>query len=41
MNILITGAAGYIGGKLVQELCEKEWVTGIVGTDIQEPVFQN
>jgi hypothetical protein len=26
MNILVTGAAGYIGGKLVKILCRKDWV---------------
>lgn len=41
MNILITGAAGYIGGKLVAVLCEKDWVNAVVGTDIQEPVYRN
>lgn len=39
MNILITGAAGYIGGKLVEHLCEQDWVSAVVGTDINEPAF--
>jgi UDP-glucose 4-epimerase len=37
MRILVTGAAGYIGGKLVETLCQKEWVDAVVGTDIREP----
>ncbi len=37
MRILVTGAAGYIGGKLVETLCQKEWVEAVVGTDIREP----
>lgn len=41
MNILVTGAAGYIGGKMVKALCEKEWVKTVVGMDIQEPDFQH
>lgn len=39
MNILVTGAAGYIGGRLVEHLCEQDWVSAVVGTDINEPVF--
>lgn len=41
MNILVTGAAGYIGGKMVKALCEKEWVKTVVGMDIQEPDFHH
>ena len=36
---LITGASGYIGGKLVEHLCEQDWVSVVVGTDINEPAF--
>lgn len=36
MRILITGAAGYIGHKLVEALVKKDWVEAVVGTDIQE-----
>ncbi len=39
MNILVTGAAGYIGGRLVEYLCEQDWVQTIMGTDINEPAF--
>jgi len=39
MNILVTGAAGYIGGKIVKSLCKKDWVDTVVGTDINEPAF--
>ena len=41
MKILITGAAGYIGGRLVEHLCKQDWVQTIVGTDINEPAFQH
>ncbi|MCD6586429.1 MAG: NAD-dependent epimerase/dehydratase family protein [Desulfobacteraceae bacterium] len=41
MNILVTGAAGYIGGRLVEHLCEQEWVSAVVGTDINEPAFKH
>jgi UDP-glucose 4-epimerase len=37
MRILVTGAAGYIGSKLIETLCQKNWVEAIVGTDIKEP----
>lgn len=37
MRILVTGAAGYIGSKLIEVLCQKDWVDAIVGTDIKEP----
>lgn len=41
MNILVTGASGYIGGKLVKALCRKKWVKRVVGTDIREPAYQH
>lgn len=37
MKILVTGAAGYIGNKLIEVLSKKEWVETIIGTDIKEP----
>ena len=37
MNILVTGAAGYIGGKMVQSLLAADWAEKVVGTDIREP----
>jgi UDP-glucose 4-epimerase len=37
MRVLVTGAAGYIGSKLIEVLCQKDWVEAIVGTDIKEP----
>jgi len=37
MNVLITGAGGYIGKKLTQALCKKKWVEKLLGTDIQDP----
>ena len=41
MNILVTGAAGYIGGKMVKALCGKDWVDTVVGTDIKEPSYKH
>jgi len=41
MNILVTGAAGYIGGKMVKALCKKEWVDTVVGTDINEHNYKH
>ncbi len=38
MRILVTGAAGYIGSKLIEALSQKQWVEAIIGTDIKEPV---
>lgn len=37
MKVLVTGASGYIGGKLIQALCRQEWVDTVVGTDVREP----
>ena len=37
MKILVTGAAGYIGGRTVKALSEQNWVEKVVGTDITEP----
>jgi UDP-glucose 4-epimerase len=36
MRILVTGASGYIGERLIETLREKEWVERIVGLDIRE-----
>jgi UDP-glucose 4-epimerase len=36
VNILVTGAAGYIGGRMVEILCQKDWVETVVGTDIKQ-----
>jgi len=36
MRILVTGATGYIGERLVEALRDKEWVERIVGLDIRE-----
>lgn len=41
MRILVTGASGYIGGKLLEVLAEKDWVKRLVGTDIKRPAFQH
>ncbi|MGM0402648.1 MAG: NAD-dependent epimerase/dehydratase family protein [Thermodesulfobacteriota bacterium] len=37
MRILVTGASGYIGAKLVEALGRQDWVEQIVGTDIKAP----
>ena len=37
MRVLITGAAGYIGGRMVESLSTKDWVEAVVGTDIKAP----
>ncbi len=37
MRVLVTGATGYIGGKLVKTLCNKDWVDAVVATDIKAP----
>ncbi len=43
MRILVTGAAGYIGGRMVDILCEQEWVEEVIGTDINpsKHVYKN
>jgi UDP-glucose 4-epimerase len=41
MNILVTGAAGYVGGEIVKHLCDKKWVDTVVGTDINEHRFKH
>ena len=37
MRVLVTGAAGYIGGRMVHKLCEADRVEQVVGTDIRQP----
>ncbi len=37
MKILIIGAADYIGGRIVESLCTKDWIKAFVGRDIKEP----
>lgn len=37
MRILVTGAAGYIGARMVDALCNANWVETVVGTDIRKP----
>jgi nucleoside-diphosphate-sugar epimerase len=41
VNILVTGAAGYIGERMVEILCQKDWVKAIVGTDINKGGTRN
>ena len=40
MRVLVTGAAGYIGGRMVEALSTKNWVEAVVGTDIRQPEKQ-
>lgn len=40
MNVLVTGAAGYIGGRLIKALYEKDYVEKVVGLDIKEPAHR-
>ncbi len=37
MKVLVTGAAGYIGGKVMRALSRRTWVHTVVGTDLQQP----
>ena len=37
MRVLVTGAAGYIGGRMVDKLCGADWAERVVGTDINNP----
>lgn len=41
MRILVTGAAGYIGGRMVESLVEKDWAEAVIGTDIEESAITN
>ena len=34
---MVTGAGGYIGKKLTETLCKKEWIDKVIGTDIKDP----
>ncbi len=36
-TIVITGAGGYIGQRLIENLEEQDWCAGILGIDIDEP----
>jgi UDP-glucose 4-epimerase len=37
----VTGASGYIAGKLIQLLCAEEWVDRVLGFDVVEPDFSH
>ncbi|MCB2187206.1 MAG: NAD-dependent epimerase/dehydratase family protein [Deltaproteobacteria bacterium] len=41
MRILVTGAAGYLGGKLARGLCEEDWVERVVGLDLSAPAWRH
>ena len=36
MKVLVTGAAGYIGGRMVAALRNADWVEAVAGADIRE-----
>lgn len=39
MRVLVTGAGGYIGGRLVEGLCAAPWCEAVVGLDIKAPAL--
>lgn len=41
MHILVTRAAGYIGGRMIDSLCQHEWVESVIGSDINESEFKH
>lgn len=41
MRVFVTGAAGYIGGKLIAALLKKDSIKAITGLDIKEPAWSN
>lgn len=41
MKILVTGASGYIGNRLIEVLLETDWVSFIIGTDVKESTVQH
>lgn len=40
MRVFVTGAAGYIGGRMAAALSKKDGVEALVGTDIRQPEKQ-
>lgn len=41
INILITGASGYLGTSLINELIKRKDINQIIGTDVQTPKISN
>ena len=37
--VAVTGAAGYVGGRLIEELCSDDRVERVVGFDVRSPSF--
>ena len=39
--VAVTGAAGYVGGRLIAELCSDERVERVIGFDVKPPSFKH
>lgn len=40
-TVAVTGAAGYLGGRLVEQLCADDSIGKVLGFDVQEPKFSH
>src|SRR5687767_12856257 len=40
-TVAVTGAAGYLGGRLVEQLCADDSVGKVLGFDVREPRFSH
>ena len=39
--VAVTGAAGYVGGRLIEELCSDRRIERVVGFDVRSPSFEH